>query len=1026
MHARISAVLAVAVTVTLALVLAGPAGAQVTTGTIEGRIVDTQQLPVPGVTVTVTGPQGARTVVTDTDGRFQAPFLTPGTYTVRAELTGFRPIVRENITVSLNQTVDLGLRLEPGGVTETVNVTAASPVVDMRTTTVGGVLDSTTLEHLPVGRAMTDTLYVLPGVSESPGLGRANPSIAGSTGLENNYIVDGVNVTDPGFGGIGAYNSIFGSLGSGVTSDFIKETQVKTAGFDAEYGQATGGVVNVVTKSGGNAFTGSVFGYSRPSWLEAGWKQLTTPNGSVNTTASQTSDAGVSLGGPIVKDRLFFYGTYNPQWQTQTFVAPDGFPFASLGGVDRVRHVQSYAGKVTGQLDSGNRLDFSAFGDPSKGPSGLQRYSTLRRIAYPGAPGTTDIEGGYSALDYGGHNQTLRYDGVLSSKWLLEASISHAQQHFTETPTVNAPRFRDFRSFAIPQGTTGGLGSYENDDSHNMQYTAKSTNIFEAGGVHQVRYGITYQDIGFTRDFLYSGSPVPLANGAITVTGAPVDIHESDGVTYYRATRGKIIPTAETTQQYTSVFLQDTYQVGRFTIRPGLRYERQHLQGIDPTVETSQPVLCTKGETRPGANDGTGGPMPCQFTWNNWAPRIGATYDLTGTGKAKVYASWGYFYAKIPNDLAARAMSSDYGISLQDYADPALTQPIPNGVVVGDPSNTKHLQLTSPGASVIDPNAKSTYSNETLVGFELDAFGTNLGVRYIHRTTPRILEDIGQLPMVAYFLPESADVPVDYFITNVNASTPVVNCCGLPAASFEDPSHVYNAVELTANRRFGNNWSALASYRWSRLRGNFEGFFRSDNGQSDPSITSLFDFPTNDPSYTLVGVPQFNFEGDIRYLGTSLGEGILPADRTHQLKLYGTRTFGDFNLGAGVNLGSGKALTALAANPLYQSAGEIPLTVRGAGMQTVDGFRVRTPMEARVDLHADYAIRLANNQRVVLVGDIFNLFNRRAALDYNYWTDTTFGAPNPDFGQPTTFVGDSSLPSFQAPLALRVGARFEW
>ena len=142
--------------------------------------------------------------------------------------------------------------------------------------------------------------------------GNANPSISGASGLENIYVIDGVNITDTGFGGFGAYNSIFGSLGAGVTSDFIKETEIKTGGFEAEFGQTTGGVVNVITKSGGNQFAGSLFGYTKPSALEGSWKELVTPNGTVNTASVDDYDIGVSVGGPIVVDRLFFFATYNP------------------------------------------------------------------------------------------------------------------------------------------------------------------------------------------------------------------------------------------------------------------------------------------------------------------------------------------------------------------------------------------------------------------------------------------------------------------------------------------------------------------------------------------------------------------------------------------------------------------------------------------------------------------------------------------------------------------------------------------
>ena len=150
------------------------------------------------------------------------------------------------------------------------------------------------------------------------------------------------------------------------------------------------------------------------------------------------------------------------------------------------------------------------------------------------------------------------------------------------------------------------------------------------------------------------------------------------------------------------------------------------------------------------------------------------------------------------------------------------------------------------------------------------------------------------------------------------------------------PIHRYNAIEITADKRFANHWALQSSYRYARLRGTYEGFFRDDNGQSDPGITSLFDFPTNDPSYTTIGVPQFGYSGDVRFLG-GLGAGPLPLDRPHQFKAFGNYSFDmGLNLGLGLLITSGKPLTSLAANPVYDSPGEIPLTARGAGFETVD------------------------------------------------------------------------------------------
>src|SRR5207247_8010407 len=170
---------------------------------------------------------------------------------------------------------------------------------------------------------------------------------------------------------------------------------------------------------------------------------------------------------------------------------------------------------------------------------------------------------------------------------------------------------------------------------------------------------------------------------------------------------------------------------------------------------------------------------------------------------------------------------------------------------------------------VIDPNAKPSYVREWVGGFEHEILpNTTAGIRYIHRSIPRVLEDVANCPMVASQLDATADVcgSVEYILTNPTSSTPINPVATFLGASFDSPVHKYDAVELTLNKRFSNRWSALASYRWSRLRGTFEGFYRADSGQSDPGITSLYDFPTNDPSYTAIGVPQFGFQGDIRFL----------------------------------------------------------------------------------------------------------------------------------------------------------------
>lgn len=259
-------------------------------------------------------------------------------------------------------------------------------------------------------------------------------------------------------------------------------------------------------------------------------------------------------------------------------------------------------------------------------------------------------------------------------------------------------------------------------------------------------------------------------------------------------------------------------------------------------------------------------------------------------------------------------------------------------------------------------------------------------------------QDVALFPMVGYDLDLPDAASVEYIMTNPSAGFPTL--APELGARHEDPIHHYNAIEFTADRRFAENWMLNASYRFSRLRGTYEGFFREDNGQSDPGLTSLYDFPTNDPSYTAIGVPQFGYQGDIRFLG-ELGEGPLPLDRPHDLKVSGNYSFDmGLNIGAYFNVTSGRPLTALAANPVYTNGGEIPLTPRGEGFETIDGFRTRTPVEHQVDVQASYGFDVSDARRLTLFADVFNVFNQRRTLDFDNWTELSLAVPNPDFGKP--------------------------
>src|SRR4051812_23183352 len=273
---------------------AGAFAQGVQTGTIRGVVRDAQDLAVPGVTVTVTSPalQGPRSVVTDAQGLFSIPALPAGTYTIKFELSGFQTIERQT-TVALGLTVDQNVSMRPAGVSETVQVVAETPA-PIATPVVGANLKHEEIEALATPRTLQGIATLAPAVSEnSPNAGQL--VINGAFAFDNIFMVNGVDVND----------NLFANPQNLFIEDAIAETQVLTSGISAEYGRFSGGVVNAITKSGGNSFTGS----GRINFLNSAWADETPfekTRGITRPDKLQETYEG-TFGGPIMRDRLWFF-----------------------------------------------------------------------------------------------------------------------------------------------------------------------------------------------------------------------------------------------------------------------------------------------------------------------------------------------------------------------------------------------------------------------------------------------------------------------------------------------------------------------------------------------------------------------------------------------------------------------------------------------------------------------------------------------------------------------------------------------
>jgi hypothetical protein len=1052
-----------------------------TKGSISGKVTDATGAVIPNAKITISGPTGDRTVTANESGDFEVQNLTPGSYKVRAEQSGFKAVSVPDVVVNVGRSTALKLTLETGNITDVVEVTAGTAAIDTSSTAVGGNFNDQLYENLPLQRSVTSLFYLAAGATDSLGGGTANPSISGGSALDNLYVADGVNITDASFGGLGVFSRVYGTLGVGINTSYIKEVQVKTGGFEPQYGQAQGGIINIITKSGTNEYHGGVYGFFRPNAFESTRLQRddVRTNKIGKILAEESYDFGVDFGGPVpgLKDKLFFFGSFNPSFRREIVRGAEGSGLRQIYGDQTHRRffTKNYAFKLDYNLTPSHQVNFSIFGDPTK--TNNAPHNTLN----------IDNTTANSILDFGTRNLALRYNGTLTSTWTLSAAFSQGRNRFDETGFDSIAQIVDQTQLGAGQRgefVAVGLGFYEPTDSTTYRGTLDTQKQASFLGSHT--FGVGYQ---FQRAF-YSGlrersGPrfiVPAANAAGTpltslygaaagAIGQPVNaqfrlrttsaactlcpvlnINGVDTPVYLQQFRGEYgTPNFRTESKYHAAYAQDTWKINRFvTALIGYRWEQERLVGS------------------PGV---TGERLNYVFS-GNWSPRLGATVDPFGKGKTKAYYNFGRFHEYIPLDLAERSLSAESSFIGGRYAPEFVTvggvkravinqygtvnpvissSNLLNGAAGGFPTVGITISQQDPHNPIL-PGTKLGYADEHLIGFEQQLPGNLvLSVRYIDRKLKRIVEDAAVVsPEAAAFFGQA------YFIGNINANldaavnpigfkfNPILDAAGnvtnLPSQcdpglvnpevtatqgicyaangkngqpagdsgadgvpdGFPDPVHKYRGVEIEVNKRFSNNWQLLANWRIAKLEGNFEGHYRNDNGQTDPAISSLFDFTA----------------GEFNLLGDQFAVGPLNTDRRHVANIYGSYAFGDrsfgrrfkgLNLGGGIHLESGVPISEYLAHPVYLNAGEVPVGGRGK--------LGRTDFYTRFDLHVDYPIKISERVSLKLIGDFFNITNNRDVRLPDQNRERTGPAPNVDFGTPLFY---------RLPFNMRLGLKLDF
>ena len=385
-----------------------------------------QESPLPPLA------EGGRSATTTsgTDGTFRLSQLEPGQYTVSVAATqGFGAFERADVPVSLSSVSTLVVSLNPAGATATVDVTAGSPTVDVTQNTTGTNVSTEQFSNFPTQRTVQSLYTIAPtvtrsGLRDSSGRDR-DPSVAGSSGPENNYILDGVNVSDPAFGGSGA----------NLPFEFVQEIEIKTGAYGAEYGKSTGGIFNVVTKSGTNDIRGDVFGYFTTKGFVRSVKPEAIPFTGAAPNGFSEIDAGVDIGGPIIKDKLFFFAAFNPQ-QRKNFFLTQTF----LTEVENKVTTPFWAGKLTLVANQDHTLTFSTFADYTKQEGHLFGFSGFG--ANPASfRGTTET---------GGTNYALRLNSTIRPNWIGEFAAGLHFQRANTLPELDETLVTD--RFAILRG----------------------------------------------------------------------------------------------------------------------------------------------------------------------------------------------------------------------------------------------------------------------------------------------------------------------------------------------------------------------------------------------------------------------------------------------------------------------------------------------------------------------------------------------------------------------------------------------